>query len=284
MKIKENEPLSKYTTFKMGGIAKKMYFPETEEELLTLVKENEGVLQHIIGGGSNLLINDEKVFGEVLCLKSFNTRFDNYQNGEYYIGASVRLQKVINTIHEDGYGGIEYLYSVPGLIGGAIYMNAGRGKKYNECISDYIQSVDVLIDGKRETLPKGDCGFSHRTSKLQTIPGCVVIGAYFQFPVMSKEESAKRIQERIELCKKVQDMSAPNFGTVFCEANKYIMALVKVLHFGYVDGCIFSGQTANWMLHNKRGTFVQALRLINRVKKWHKIFRQNCKVEVKMWE
>ena len=54
-------------------------------------------------------------------------------NGKYYIGASVRLQRIINTINKDGYGGIEYLMSVPAMLGGAIYMNAGQGsdkKKY----------------------------------------------------------------------------------------------------------------------------------------------------------
>ena len=118
MILKENVSLAKYTTFQMGGIAKKMYFPENIEELVKLTTENKKILHFIIGGGSNLLINDKKTFDEVLCLRNFNQTIEHLQGGKYYIGASVRLQKAIRTINEDGYGGIEYLFSVPGLTGG----------------------------------------------------------------------------------------------------------------------------------------------------------------------
>lgn len=284
MNIKENEALSKYTTFRMGGIAKKMYFPESIEELLSLIKDNDKLINYAIGGGSNLLINDKKEFDEVLCLRNFNLRFDNLENGKYYIGASVRLQKVIKSINDDGYGGIEYLYSVPGLIGGAVYMNAGRGRKHNKCISDYIQSVDVIVNGEVKTIPKKDCGFDYRTSIFQSMQGCIILGAYFEFPAIPKEETAAKLQERIDHCKTVQDMSAPNFGTVFCESNKYIMAVVRKVHLGYKNGCTFSPKTRNWMLHGKEGTFEQAVSLLNKVKRYHKIVGKKYKCEVRIWE
>lgn len=74
MLLKENVPLSKYTTFRMGGIAKKMYFPESVEELVRLGVERKDIFHYIIGGGSNLLINDKKCFDVVLCLRNFNTK------------------------------------------------------------------------------------------------------------------------------------------------------------------------------------------------------------------
>lgn len=284
MKIKENEPLSKYTTFKMGGIAKKMYFPESTEELMNLADKHNHILDYAIGGGSNLLINDKRCFEEILCLKDFNKSLEHFGNGTYYIGASVRLQTFIKSINNDGYGGIEYLFSVPGLVGGAVYMNAGRGKQYNKCISDYIQSVDVLIDGKIKTFSKKDCEFSYRTSKFQSLPKCIITGALFKFPAMSKEKTAAEVQARIDLCRRVQDMSAPNYGTVFCESNKYIMTLVQKFHLGYKNGCSFSRKTKNWMLHEENGTFEQAVNLLNKVKRWHKIFHLKCKAEVRIWE
>lgn len=283
MKIKENEALSKYTTFRMGGITKKMYFPESVEELSALIKNNKAIINYVIGGGSNLLINDKKEFDEVLCLRNFNLRFDNLQNGRYYIGASIRLQKVIKTINDDGYGGIEYLYSVPGLIGGAIYMNAGRGKKHNKCISDYIQSVDVLINGEVKTIPKNECEFAYRTSKFQSMKGCIILGAHFEFLVAPQEETSARVKERIDYCKNVQDMSGPNFGTVFCESNKYIMAIVRKINLGYKNGCRFSSKTRNWMIHGEDGTFNQAISLLNKVKKMHKLVGKRCRAEVRIW-
>ena len=79
-------------------------------------------------------------------------------------------------------------------------------------------------------------------------------------------------------------MSAPNFGTVFCESNKYIMTLVKKLRLGYQNGCAFSGKTSNWMLRGKEGTFEQAMKLLNKVQKWHRMFGRNCRTEVEIWE
>lgn len=284
MKIKENEPLSKYTTFKMGGIAKKMYFPENVSELVSLAAEDNNILNYAIGGGSNLLINDKRIFDKVLCLRYFNKELKSLGNGRYYVGASVRLQKVIKKINEDGYGGIEYLFSVPGLVGGAVYMNAGRGRKHNKCISDYIQSVDVLIDGNIKTVQKKDCGFAYRSSAFQSMASCIITGALFEFPDMPAEETAAKIQERIDLCRHVQDMSAPNYGTVFSDSNRYIMAFVQRIHLGYKNGCSFSAKTKNWMLHGKEGTFEQAANLLNKVKIWHKIFHLKCKTEVRIWK
>ena len=119
MKIIENEKLDKYTTFKMGGIAKKMYFPENNNELKDLIKSKPNIINYLIGGGSNLIINDKGVYDEVLCLRNFNNQIIKNDDDTIYLGASLRLQKAINEINKLGYGGIEYLFSVPGLIGGA---------------------------------------------------------------------------------------------------------------------------------------------------------------------
>ena len=283
MLIKENEPLAMYTTFKMGGNVKKMYFPESVSELQSLITEKPDLTKYIIGGGSNLLINDCKEFGEVLCVRNFNNDIKHIKDGKYYIGASVRLQKAIKTINNEGYGGIEYLFSVPGLIGGAIYMNAGRGKKHKQCISDYIISVDVLIDGILNTVPREEGTFSYRNSSFQTMKNCIIIGALFEFPSMSKSECDNRIKERLDLCKEKQDMSAPNFGTVFCESNKYIISLVKLLHIGKRNGCHFSDKTKNWMLHGPQGSFKEAISLLENIKKVHRLLGQKCRAEVRVW-
>lgn len=128
MIIKNNEPISKYTTFRIGGVARKMFFPETIEELQDVINENGDIANHVIGGGSNLLINDECRYDSVLCLRNFNLEMKNMGQGRYYVGASVRLQKLIKAINEDGYGGIEYLYSVPGLVGGGNFYECWKGE------------------------------------------------------------------------------------------------------------------------------------------------------------
>lgn len=284
MKIEEHKSLADFTTFRMGGTAQKLYIPESVEELTELCRSHEGIMDHVLGGGSNLLINDEKTFEEVLCLRQFNDRVEDMGDGRFYIGASVRLQRLIRLANENGYGGIEYLYSVPGLVGGAVYMNAGRGIKFNKNISDYIISVDCLEDGEIKTLEKEACRFGYRSSVFQEKKNAIIVGAVFQFEKMEKAESERRIQERINLCKRTQDMSSPNFGTVFSKWDKIIINLVKLFHVGYKDGITFSGKTGNWLLHRENGTFRQAVSLIERVKKIHRTFRRECVVEVRIWE
>lgn len=279
MIVKINEDLKKYTTMKIGGIAKKMLVPETKEELIDVVlKENP---KYIISGGSNLLIS-EREFDLVLNLRSFNEEVINLGQGHYIIGASVRLQKLINRINEDGYGGIEYLYSVPGLIGGAVVMNAGRGKSYQKSISDYLISVEVLKEGRIEKYNKEECKFEYRNSILKN-SDMIILSTEFQFEEQSQEISEKLKKERLVLCKEKQDNSSPNMGSVFCEYNRKIMSLMRRMNVGKGDIC-FSGKTNNWLLNTGNGTFEDAYGVIKRVQKIHKILKKKCVLEVIVWE
>ena len=237
MKVLVNEPLKKYTTVHIGGIAKTMYVPENTSELIDVVKRMQAGI-HILGGGSNLLIN-EREFDEVINLREFDKTIEKIENGKYYIGASCRNQDVIRAINKDGYGGIEYLYSVPGLIGGAIVMNAGGGKSEGWSISDKLVSVTVLHDNKIEVISKANCGFSHRQSIFKNNTDYVVLGAEFQFDKGPVDDFIKKREDRILWCRQHQDNFKPNFGSVFCSSNARIMNLVRRVGLGNRNGVHF---------------------------------------------
>lgn len=277
MNVLFNEPLEKYTTIKIGGVAKEMITPTNIEELKNIMVERKP--KYFLGGGSNLLISDRE-YDLVINLRQFNQQLEMQQDGTFIVGASVRLQKLINYINDNGYGGIEYLFSVPGLVGGAIVMNAGRGKKYSQSISDYITEVDVLRCGKVITLSKNECEFSYRNSIFKN-SNDIVLSARFQFPIMSRTESYRRKKQRIMLCKEKQDMSCPNAGTVFSESNIRIMKHVKKVKLG--NNVHFSGKTENWLL-NEGGSFDDAVLAIRRVKLLHKLFFKKCILELIIWE
>ena len=279
MIVQENVELSKYTTIKIGGIAEKMYIPENEEEIVRLFNEKKPI--HYLGGGSNLLIDNGR-YDIVVNLKKFNTSLAYEGNGEYIIGASVRLQDLIRIINKDGYGGIEYLYSVPGLVGGAIVMNAGRGKNYNKCISDFIVSVKVLYNNHIFWMNKDECLFRYRSSIFKQ-SGYLVLEAKMKFDVVSLEESNRLRKERLDLCKRVQDNSRPNFGSVFSTSNSLVMSLMQNPFFGKKGGIMFSTKTKNWLL-NSDGTFDDAIFLLNKVEKIHRYIKKPCEREVIVWE
>ena len=285
MKILENETLSKYTTFKMGGIAKKLYIPENIDDLLEIYKNDIDAYNYIIGGGSNLLINDKKIFKSVILLKNMNNSFKDLGKGKFYVSAFMSLQELILKINESNYGGIEYLFSVPGLVGGAIYMNAGRGEIFNTSIGDFVEYVEYLEDGEVKKLTKEECNFKYRYSKFQEMKNIVIIGAELKFKKGNKEEFTKARKERIDLCKKNQDMSLPNFGSVFKKSDPDIMEKIKVKAVNKnTDKCIFSPKSSNWLLHGKKGTFKEALREINKVKLIHKIKKKEIIPEVIIWK
>ena len=283
MQILINEPLSKYTTVHLGGVAKKMYVPETTEELVELCK-NESI-KYIIGGGSNLLIADRD-FDIVLNLRKFDDKLIALGNGHYKCGASLRLQKLVSTINANGYGGIEYLCTVPGLVGGAIAMNAGTGKDQGLSISDYIVSITVLQMDSMEvlSLSKELCDFSYRNSLFKNNNNYIILSCDFIFPKQSIDISKRLCDEKREYTKKFHDTSLPNFGSVFSVYNSYLLSIVSKLQIGDRNGIHFSGKTKNWIVNsNMSKSSKKAFHIIYFVKMMHKLCFQKCKVEVVMW-
>lgn len=279
MQIKENVSLKEYTTLRIGGMCRKMYFPEQVEELKTVLAEHPGA--PILGGGSNLLINDEMVWEAVICLRSFQKKIE-YDGVTVRVGSGVRLQKLIEDINSHGLGGIEYLYSVPGLVGGAIYMNAGRGRGANRQISDYLLSVDVLEDGEVKTYRKEECEFSYRFSVFHQ-KDAVILSAVFRFLPQEAEEGKRLQRERLALCKQFQDNAYPNAGTTFSLADPRIMDIMKRLSPTKKGGVQFSKKATNWLQNRGGGTFRGAMKLLGRVKRLHKLFGKPCKLEYKIW-
>lgn len=277
MKYLYNEDLSKYTTIHIGGKAQEVIIPETVEELCDIIRERSP--EYFIGGGSNLLIADRQ-FDLIIDLRRFDNSLTFLGDGKFIVGASLRLQSLINQINEKGYGGIEYLYSVPGLVGGAVAMNAGRGRKYNKSISDYIISVDVIRNGKLITLAREECKFEYRKSafkgKNEIITSCL-----FEFPGMNPKESSKRKKERLAWCKETQDSARPNFGSVFCEYNPRIMRLARKYKIG--RQVHFSDKTLNWIV-NEGGNYKEAVNAIKSVELIHRLSFQKCRKEIIIWK
>ncbi len=285
MKILEKESLKKYTTVKIGGIAKKMYFPENSSELIEVLNAINDKKKYILGGGSNLLINDQKEFDDVISLKLMDSSIENLGAGNYYIGASVSMQKLITQINNDGFGGIEYLFSVPALLGGAVAMNAGRGKIHNSSIGDYIKEVKAydFEERKIKTIRKDECQFSYRKSIFKE-KDFIVLGAVFNFPSIDIEEARRKREERIRYVSEYQDNSGYNFGSVFRKYNKYIMQVFRLLHFGYKDGMMYSKKTSNWLINRENGSYKQATDLIEKAIRVHRFMGMKIVLEVIKWD
>lgn len=160
MKILENEPLAKHTTFHLGGEAR--YFIEVEnieelEEALSLAKEKD-LPYFILGGGSNVVANDEGYEGVVIRVMNNELRIE----GKYIeVGAGVSLAKVVSECERRGLTGLRWAWGIPGTIGGAIRGNAGA---YGGEMKDSVVSISVVREGKIKKLKSKDCKFGYRES------------------------------------------------------------------------------------------------------------------------
>lgn len=283
MLIKDNFSLSELSTIRIGGTALRVFYPENVDELLDLLDRYPTLRYRVISNGSNLLINDHIKFNNILilCMRRFCHEIMPLDDeGLFYIGAGANIGKIIMEINTRGFGGIEPLISIPGLLGGLVCMNASVPSA-SVSISDYLVSVDVVRELQLQRVPRRMCGFGYRKSVFQG-SGDVICGATFRFPRKQIEKAKQDIRDRVLSCKAAQDRSGPNFGTVFSVSNGKIMRAVKILGLG-VGGCHYSRKTANWLI-NRGGTYSDVVRLIRIVERIHAVFGLPCKREVVIWD
>jgi UDP-N-acetylmuramate dehydrogenase len=209
----------------------------------------------------------------------YDNEINGFGSGIYRVGCSVRIQRLISVVNADGYGDIEELVSVPGMIGGLVCMNASIPSA-KCCISDHLTSVEAFDGESIINLTRDDCHFGYRSSRFQKGKE-IILSATFEFPEQDREVSARRVKARRVRIKEHQDNSLPNFGSVFSYKSTRIMRLVR--HLGIGKGkSHFSKKTDNWLCCG--GSFSDSLKAIQRVEHLHRLLGRRCEREVVVWE
>lgn len=275
MEILRNIDLYKFSTMRLHSVADIMYIPENVIELSDLVSKFKKNNQkfHIVANGSNIIFSD-RVQTPIILIRKVDDTISFLSDGTVKVGASVLISQLIFALKKKNMGGIEYLSSVPSSLGGAIYMNAGRGKKFGKSISDFILKVEYLnIDTLEIESYNGISGFSYRHSPFQNM-NAIILSGTFNFMNQSANITEKLIKERLEYSKKHLSADKPSCGSVFCKANPILMRLLKGLKYG---GAMYSSKTPNWISNKDNATASDIIYLINIAKTMHKFFF--CKIE-----
>jgi len=165
--IKQNYPLNKLTTFKIGGPAK--YYKEVREmedvERLIKLANDKGLDILVIGGGSNLLVSDQGFDGLVIRvdIKGMKVLDQGDNHVKIEVGAGEIFDHLVLAAVKKDWWGVENMSGIPGRVGGFVVQNAGA---YGQETVDVVESVDVynIIEGKVEKIYKKDCQFGYRTS------------------------------------------------------------------------------------------------------------------------
>jgi UDP-N-acetylmuramate dehydrogenase len=197
----ENVPLSKYVWFQVGGPAEVLYKPADADDLSFFLKEKpRDIPVTIVGVGSNLLVRDQGVPGVVIKLgKGFNNIA--FHGIEVDVGAAVLDRTLSLCACDEGLEGIEFLSGVPGMIGGALRMNAGC---YGSEVKDVLSAAFALDSkGTLHHLTPQDMGFGYRS--------CSIPEDWFFIGARLKLRSGKAsvIQERISKLLAEREESQP---------------------------------------------------------------------------
>ncbi|HTF57115.1 MAG TPA: UDP-N-acetylmuramate dehydrogenase [Planctomycetota bacterium] len=204
-------PLAGCTTFRIGGPARFLVQPRTEEDLgLAFRSAREcDVPVRLLGGGSNLLVGDRGVDGAVLRLHSLD-RVDWSPDGSVAVQGGASLPRLVKEATRRGLAGLQGLTGVPGTVAGALVMNAGG--RHGE-IGPTVRWVDILdAEGNPKRLTPSEAGFRYRTSDLR---GRIVLGAGLQLTPDEPAPLAARYDEIMRDKKETQPLGRPNAGCIF---------------------------------------------------------------------
>lgn len=280
MKIKEHCDLYQYNTMRLHSVADVVYFPESREELINLIRDfkEKGRPFFTFSGGSNIIFA-EKVTTPLVNLMEYDKGIYYLESGLVKVGCSVRVQTLIRDLQKHGLGGIEYLFSVPTSLGGAVYMNAGRGKDIGLAISDYLEEVEYYSPMENKFLKyiKKDGDFTYRHSPFQDMDA-IIVSATFRFKEQDAGVTEALIKERMVHSKKYLSADKPSCGTVFCEGNRIVYRLLMGKRVG---GAMYSKKTPDWISNMGNATASDVMALIEKGKKLHKLFFSRNKVEIR---
>lgn len=214
-----HEPMSRHTTFRVGGEAECVAVVETKEELSQLVSYLGRIEQDyfVLGNGSNLLVGDKGYRGIILKLGPRLSAVGVEKN-HIAAGAGALLSRVASVARDAGLGGLEFAAGIPGSIGGAIVMNAGA---YGGEMKQVVQMVRVMDkEGEILTLDNDTMEFGYRTSIIRDRP-FIVLGVVLKLTPGNKEEISAKMEELMKQRKSKQPLEYPSAGSTFKRPEGY---------------------------------------------------------------
>ncbi len=210
--------------------------------------DERGLPLLILGNGSNVLFRRSRI--RALVVKNKLPRaLREIDDHTIEVSSTVAISQVLKWCKERNLDSCYYLASVPATIGGAIAMNAGRGRKHNKSIFDFVTRVtflegDVLKTWQRHEIPVG-----YRQTPFTGLTSRLVVSATLRFPRLSDSalpEETDAVRQRVRWAKENQDHSAANCGSVFKECHWRIMSFLQGKTLGTAQ---FSDRTGNWLLN-----------------------------------
>ncbi|NPV89332.1 MAG: UDP-N-acetylmuramate dehydrogenase [Firmicutes bacterium] len=277
-RIKYNEPMSRHTTFAIGGPADALVTPGSEEELARLIifaREHRLPLL-VIGLGSNLLVKDGGVRGLVVKIDRGLGQVE-FRSDRMRAGAGIPLAELSKMAAGESLSGLEFAVGIPGSLGGALVMNAGA---YGGEMKDVVESVRAIDQqGEVLELDAGQLDYGYRHSSLQG-SGLVVVSADLKLKAGDPAEIKARMQEYTERRQAVQPLELPSAGSVFRRPpGKYVGPMIEGLGLkGFnVGDAQVSEKHAGFIVNRGQATAGDVLGLIEIIQQ---VVQEHCGVRL----
>lgn len=266
-RLRKDVPLAPLTTYRIGGPARFFLDVEDEIQLARAVEwaRGEGVPFFLLGGGSNLLVDDAGFPGLVVRLKgSFCTIRTDRAAGLVVAGAGAPLPRLGRTGTKPGFLSYLFLTGIPGTVGGGVRINAGTAEGE---IKDILDWADVFVPGRGiERRIAGEFHFGYRTSDLVAEPEAVVLRAAFRLAGQPSDpvKAAEAVKAHLAARRARQPKNPRTCGSVFKnpEGRSAGLLIDQAGLKGFtIGGAEISRKHANWIVNKGDATAadVQAL-------------------------
>ncbi len=264
---KENVKLSLLSSFKIGGDAAFVIYPESRKSLSDTIKMlKEADLYYIVVGNmSNLLFDDRGFNGAVVCTKNMKTVSIDGCNITADAGASIT--SLASTACSNSLSGLEFAYGIPGSVGGALFMNAGA---YGGEIKDVLLSSCAYLpeEDRFITLSGAEHGFGYRHSVYME-KDLVAVSATFELSFGDQTEIRSKMQDLMNRRVSKQPLDMPNAGSIFkrCEGHYTGEMIERSGLKGFsVGGAMVSEKHAGFIVNKGNATSSDVLQLIDIIK------------------
>ena len=279
-----DEPMSKHTTFKVGGPAEcyiKIDDIQHLRHVLRLAKQ-EHIPITILGNGSNVLVLDGGIKGIVLNIRFNKIEMMNLDKKIFAnVGAGVKISVFGHLLLRNEITGFEELSGIPGTIGGAVRMNAGaHGKEFKDIVST-VTCMDY--DGNIHQFENEDMHFEYRRSMLKD-KSYIVLEVHMEFQKGKEKDIKEKMEEYANYRKEKQPIEYPSAGSTFKRGTDFITAkLIDEAGLkGYsIGGAEVSSKHAGFIINKGNATAKDILELIEYVK--HEVEEKfNKKIELEI--
>ena len=259
-------PMSRHTTFRVGGKADALYEAENTEALRRVIAylNKEGIPYLTVGRGSNLLVKDEGLEGVVICLCGALNSIEREKSDALAVraGAGLPLFDLLVYCRDSGLGGMEFLAGIPGTVGGAVAMNAGA---FGSEVGESVRKIQFITRTGEVTMrERSQLNFAYRGLDLEQ--GAVIVRSFFALEQVDESTAKARIADYLRRRKESQPLEYPSAGSIFkTSPGDYAGRLIELagLKGATTGGAMISTKHANYIVNTGGATARDVLELIN---------------------